>query len=190
MIARIRTLVAIAALALLVPAASLAIGHATTPVDSRTRNTLIAAHTLVRIEMLQTVSSAFSKKADVFTFQVVDSIMAGNRVAIPAGTRGTGKVLEARKAHMAGGDGALKVEFDPVVLPDGTQVNLAITRESLVEDANEKNGIAASVDEVAGITIPGYFLLSLLRKGTEITLGAQRPFHVAVTEDAFLSDNR
>lgn len=189
MIARIRTFAVVAVLAMAVPATSLAIGHATTPIDSQTRNTLIAAHTLVRIEMLQTVSSAFSKKGDVFTFQVVDNIMAGDRIAIPAGTRGTGKVVDARKAHMAGGDGALRVEFDPLVLPDGTQVDLAITRESLVEDANEKNGIAASVDEVAGITIPGYFLISLLRKGTEVTLGAQRPFHVAVTEDAFLSDS-
>lgn len=182
-------LAAIAGLAV-VPLAALAIENATAPIDSHTRNSLIAAKTLVRIEMLQTVSSAFSKKGDVFSFAVVDNVMAGDRIAIPAGTKGTGKVLDARKAHMAGADGSLKVKFDALGLADGTQVELAITRDSLIADANEKNSLASSIDEIAGVTIPGFFLIDILRKGSEVTLGANRPFHVAVTEDAFLSDNR
>jgi hypothetical protein len=173
-----------------VPVAALAIGSATTPINAQTRESLIAAKTLVRIEMLQTVSSAFSKKGDVFTFAVVDNVMAGNRVAIPAGAQGTGKVLDSRRAHMAGEDGFLKVKFDPLALADGTKVELAITRDSLIADENEKNGLASSIDEVASAAVPGFFLIDLLRKGSEVTLGAQRPFHVAVTEDAFLSDSR
>jgi len=187
MINRIATLAA--SIALAAPVAASAIQHATTPIDADTRNRLVAAGTLVRIEMLQTVSSATNKKGDTFGFSVVDNVMAGDRVAIPAGTRGTGEVLDARRAHMAGEDGALQVKFHPLVLDDGTQVELAITRESLVADENDKNYLAGNIAEVASLTVPGFFLVDLLRKGSDVTLKANAPFHVGVTEDAFLSDS-
>lgn len=190
MITRTSLVAAATAIALLAPVGALAIGYASTPVDAQTRNRLIPAHTLIRIQMLQTVSSAFNKKGDTFSFAVVDDVMAGDRIGIPAGTKGTGKVVEARRAHMAGENGYLKVDFDPIVLKDGTQVPLGITRESLVEDQNEHNGLGPSLDEIASVTIPGFFLVDLLRKGDEITLGANRPFHVSIIEDSFLTDNR
>src|SRR5579864_1158868 len=91
-------------LALVAPAGGVAIQSATTPVNAETRDRLIPTGTLLRIEMLQTVSSAFNKPGDTFGFQVVDNVMAGTRVAVPAGTKGTGKVLEARKARMGSED--------------------------------------------------------------------------------------
>lgn len=168
-------------------APSFAIPHATAPVTEQDRDSLIGAGTLVKIEMLQTVSSAHSKAGDVFRFRVVDNVMAGDRIAVPAGIEGTGKVLEA---HAAGGgrtNGRLRVEFDPVQLPDGTKVSLAITRQSLVADQNQRNGTAGAVAEIADMTIPGFFIIDFLRKGDDITLSAGAPFHIAVTEDAFLA---
>ncbi|MBC5806405.1 MAG: hypothetical protein DLM53_11890 [Candidatus Eremiobacter antarcticus] len=166
---------------------AIAIPHATTPVNDATQDKLIGTGTLVKIEMLQTISSAHSKAGDKFTFRIVQNVMAGSRVAIPAMTQGSGKVLESRPARGGRNDGRLRVEFDPVALADGTNVKLAITRESLVADENEHNGTAGSVAEIADMTIPGFFILDFLRKGDNITLGAGAPFHVAVTEDAFLT---
>jgi len=188
MINRIATLAA--AVIFIAPVAASAIAHATTPIDADTRNRLVAAGTLVRIEMLQTISSASNKKGDSFDFAVVDNVMAGNRVAIPAGSRGTGEVLEARRAHMASENGLLRVKFHPLVLADGTHVELAITRESLVADENDKNYLAGNIDEIASLAVPGFFLVDLLRKGADVTLRANAPFHVGVTEDAFLSDSQ
>jgi len=176
-------------LALAAPIAASAIPSATTPVDAQDRNRLIPAGTLLRIEMLQTVSSAFNKPGDAYAFQVVDNVMAGDRIAIPAGTKGSGKVLEAHKARMGGEDGRLRVKFDPIQLADGTQVEVAITQASLVADQNEKNYLAGDLDEIASLAIPGFFLVDLLRKGSDVTLGAHMPFHIGVTEDAFLSAN-
>ncbi len=165
----------------------LAITHATTPKTDQMQDTLIAAGTLVRIETLNSLSSASNKKGDRFNFQVVDNVKAGNRTAVPAGTTGTGKVIESRAARGGRQDGSLRVAFDPLVLADGTKIDVAITRESLIADQNEHNGMAGSLEQVASVVIPGFFLLDFLRRGGNVTLAANAPFHVAVLEDNFLA---
>lgn len=170
-----------------VPSAASAIQHATAPVNALTRDRLIGSGTLIKIAMVQTISSAFSKAGDKFSFRVIQDVMAGDRLAIPAGTIGTGKVTDAKRAGMGRADGRLHVEFDPIALADGTNVSVAITRASLIADENTKNEMAGSIEEIADIAIPGAFLLDFLRKGDEVTLGANRPFHIAATEDVFLT---
>ena len=164
-----------------------AIEHATTPIDDETRDTLVAAGTLIRVAMVQTVSSAHCQKGQAFSFKVLDDVKAGSRVAIPAGTAGTGKVTECRPAHGGREDGMLHIEFDPIALPDTTQVTVGITHDSLVADANEKNGTGPALEDIANMMLPGFFIIDFLRKGDDVTLAAGSPFHIAVTEDAFLS---
>jgi len=164
-----------------------AIEHASTPQNDETRDSLIGEGTLVKIVMLQTVSTAHCSVGDKFTFRVVDNVMAGSRVAIPAGTTGSGKVSVCKPAHGGRQNGSLKVDFDPILLGDGTQVDVAITRDSVVADANEKNGTAPALEDIANMMVPGFFLVDFLRKGDDVTLAANQPFHLAVTEDTFLS---
>ncbi len=178
-------LVAACVACILGPAA--AIEHATTPENDETRDSLIASGTLVHIVMLQTISSAHCKKGDTFSFRVIDDVKAGSRLAIPTGTTGTGKVTDCAPAHGGRQDGRLRIEFDPIALSDGTQVPVGITHDSLVADANEKNGTGPALEDIANMMVPGFFLLDFLRKGDDVTVAANSPFHVAVTEDAFLS---
>jgi len=181
--------VALAAAAVLAfvasPMAAVAIPHADAPVTDQTRDTLLPTGTLLRISMKQTVSSAHSKTGDSFAFTVVDDVKIGDRVALPAGTVGTGKVVRSAPAHGGRVDGILKLQFDPVKVADGTTVVIDITQESLVADQNSHNGMAGSVAEVADMTVPGFFLIDFLRKGDDVTLAGGAPFHVAVTQDAF-----
>ena len=168
------------------PLAAVAIPHADAPVTDETRDTLLPSGTLFRIAMNNTVSSAHSKAGDLFTFTIVDDVRIADRVAVPSGITGSGKVVTSAPAHGGRVDGILKLQFDPIKLTDGTNVIVDITRESLVADQNEHNGMAGSVAEVADMTVPGFFLIDFLRKGDDVTLTAGAPFHVAVTEDAFL----
>jgi len=167
------------------PLAAVAIPHANAPVTDQTRDTLLPTGTLLRIAMKQTVSSARSKTGDAFDFTIVDDVKVGNRVAVPAGTAGTGKIIRSAPAHGGRVDGILKLQFDPLKLADGTNVVIDITQESLVADQNSHNGMAGSVAEVADMTVPGFFLIDFLRKGDDVTLTGGAPFHVAVTQDAF-----
>ena len=174
----------LAALAL-APAAALAIPHAITPVNSATRDQLIAQGTFIRIRMLTQLSSAYSKAGDPFSWVVSDDVVVGNRVIVPAGTVGYGKVRQVSPAHGGGTPGWLRLTFYPITLSDGSHIEIAITKASAVLDQNEKNGYAPAVDEVASVAIPYFFLIDALRKGDDMTIRQNAVFHVAVIEDAF-----
>lgn len=169
-------------------APSPAIEHASTPENEETRNSLIGEGTLVRIELLSTITTAHCTADGKFAFRIVDDVKAGSRVAIPAGTTGSGKVTICAPAHGGRQNGRLRVDFDPILLGDGTPVLVAITRESVIADNNEKNGTAPALEDIANMVVPGFFIVDFLRKGDDVTLGANQPFHIAVTEDAFLSE--
>ena len=170
------------------PLPAAAIPHAEAPVTDASRDTLVPEGTLFRIAMKNTLSSAHSKTGDAFAFTVVDDVKIGDRVAIPAGTTGTGKVVRAQPAHGGRVDGILRLQFDPLKLADGTTIPVDITEASIVADQNQHNGTATSVADVADVTVPGFFLLDFLRKGDDVTLGAGAPFHIAITEDSYLPD--
>ncbi|MBC5823282.1 MAG: hypothetical protein GIW99_04650 [Candidatus Eremiobacteraeota bacterium] len=165
-----------------------AIPHATTPLSEQTEGRLIPAGTLIRIAMLQSISSAYSRAGQAFRFRIVDDVRSGNRIAIPAGTTGSGKVIESRPARAGREDGRLHVDFDPLALRDGTKVDVAITQQSLVADENLHNGMAGSLEQVADMAIPGFFLIDFLRRGDNATLAENSPFHIGVTVDAFLTN--
>lgn len=168
-----------------IPRAALAIPHANAPETDQTRDTLLSSGTLIRIAMKQTVSSAHNHVGDPFSYTVVDDVIVGTRVAIPKGTVGTGKIVKVAPAHGGRVDGILKLQFDPIAVPNGPDVAVDITQASLVADQNSHNGMGGSVAEVADMTVPGFFLIDFLRKGNDVTLGSGAPFHIAVTEDAF-----
>jgi hypothetical protein len=172
-------------LATSMPRTALAIPHADAPETDQTRDTLLSTGTLIRIAMKQTISSAHNHMGDTFSYAVVDDVFVGTRVAIPKGTVGTGKIVRVAPAHGGRVDGILKLQFDPIALPNGPDVAVDITQASLVADENSHNGMAGSVAEVADMTVPGFFLIDFLRKGNDVTLASGAPFHVAITEDAF-----
>ncbi len=165
---------------------AVAIPHATTPITADTKDTLLQSGTLLRISLDQEVSSAHDKAGDKFGYSVVDDVKIGDRVVVPAGTKGTGVVSAARPAHGGGNDGMLRVTLDPIPLPSGSTLAVGITNDSVMADANEKNGDAGTLETVADMAVPGFFLIDLFRKGSDVTLRANKPFHVAVTEDTFI----
>ena len=183
---RIR-IAALACVLALAPAAALAIQHATSPINPQTRDSLIPAGTLIRIRMLQTISSSFSHAGDPFSWVVSDDVMIGKRVAIAAGTKGVGRIARVIPAHGGRSPGFMRLNFYPITLTDGTTVDIGITHESLVVDANDKNGYGGAVEEVANMTIPYLFILDALRKGDDMTIRENAVFHVGVLEDAFVS---
>jgi hypothetical protein len=182
MIGPLAALIAVAATAA-VPA--LAIPHATAPITEQTKNSLLPSGTLIRISLDQTVSSAHNKVGDKFGFTIVDDIKVGDRIVVPAGTKGTGTVAAVRPAHGGGGDGVLRVNLDPVPVASAQPVPIGITQASVMADVNQKNGDSGTLAQVADIAVPGFFLFDLLRKGSDVTLRAGAPFHVAITQDEF-----
>jgi hypothetical protein len=177
----------LAALVTLVPAASMAIQHASTPVNPDTRDSLISEGTLIRIRVLKEVSSQYSKRGDPVSWVVSDNVLVGKRVVIPAGTLGIGHLTTVSPAHGGNTPGFLRIAFDPILLTDGSRVDIAVTKASTIADENEKNGYGPGADEAANIVIPYFFLVELVRKGQDMTIHQNAVFHVAVLEDCFVT---
>jgi hypothetical protein len=178
--------VLLAVLFSLAPAVALAIPHATAPVNVLTKDSLIPEGTLFRIRMLTQLSSQYSRAGDGFSWVVSDDIKLGTRTVIPAGTLGFGVLRASNKAHGGNTPGSLRLAFYPITLTDGTKVDIAITRASLVYDENEKNGYAPAADDIANMALPYFFLFDALRKGPDQVIQKNAVFHVGVLEDVFV----
>jgi hypothetical protein len=82
----------------------------------------VPAGTEVRLKLDKAVGSSASRAGETFTAQITQPILTGDRVAIPAGSRIRGHVVEAvpAKRGFAEKAGSLKLSFDQVVTPGGS----------------------------------------------------------------------
>lgn len=179
----------IATALLLAPAMASAIEHAPAPVNAQTKNVLLPEGTLIRIRMLNELSSSYSHAGDPFRWVVSDDVLVNKRVVIPVGTLGFGKVSKVSPAHGGRVPGWLKLAFDPVKLSDGQVVDIAVTHASVIADQNAKNGYAPAAETVAGVMIPYFFLFEGLRKGDDMIIPQNAVFHVGVLEDVFVTED-
>src|SRR5436309_11155027 len=90
------------AFALVVPATA-----QTRVVRTQTTETIVElpTDTLVRIKILDTLDSKNWKEGDAFPYEVAQDVVVDGRVAIPAGTKGTGTITRAREAGAFGKSG-------------------------------------------------------------------------------------
>jgi len=105
-------------------AADDAVAPATAPVSAPTTSQAsapiaIAPGTEVIVKTLDLLSSQTAKLGDHFPVEVSRDVLVDNQVVIPAGTRGSGTVVFARKKGTMGKSGALDVRVDYVDLPSG-----------------------------------------------------------------------
>lgn len=75
--------------------------------------------TILRLEMADAVSSADSKQGDTFEANVVEDVVVGGQVAIPAGSAVSGRVAAARGLKAIGGRALLRLELTAVETPYG-----------------------------------------------------------------------
>jgi hypothetical protein len=77
--------------------------------------------TEIRLTMSVPVSSATSQAGDTFTAKTTDSVVVGNRVAIPSGSTVQGQVSEVNPAKkgLKEKEGSLALAFDKVTTPAG-----------------------------------------------------------------------
>jgi len=92
----------------------------------------VPAGTEIRLTLNTAVGSSSSHAGDSFTARITDPVVAGDRVAIPAGSRVHGRVSEAIPARKGFSDkaGSLSLAFDRVVTPvgSGAPMSAAMTR--------------------------------------------------------------
>jgi len=176
-----------AALLLLAPCAAVAIPHASTPINTETADKLVPMGTMIRIRMLDALSSSTTKPGTYFSWVVSDDIKIGDRVVIPVGTIGWGKVVTVSPAHGGRVPGYLRLRFYSISLTDGQRIDVAVTHASAVLDQNQKNGYGPAAEDMASMVVPYFAILDSLRKGDDMIIPKNAVFHIAVLEDAFVT---
>jgi len=135
-----------------------------------------------RLRMNQTLNSQISRAGDRFQATVVTPVYASGVEVVPAGSIVEGRVITASPAQTRGREGQLAVQFDSVVVPDGTrhQLDGALTelqdaRAGKVDAESEVRGNSSdkrNVAYVGGGTVGGAVLGGAIGGGKGAGIGA------------------
>lgn len=135
-----------------------------------------------RLRMNQTLNSGTSRVGDRFQSTVVTPVYAGGVEVVPAGSIVEGRVTSVSPARTRGREGQLGMQFEAVVLPDGTKyqldgalTELQDTRAGKVDAENEVSGKSSdkrNVAYVGGGTVGGAVLGGAIGGGKGAGIGA------------------
>src|SRR5882724_489200 len=135
-----------------------------------------------RLRMNQTLNSRISRAGDRFQATVVTPVYASGVEVVPAGSIVEGRVITASPARTRGREGQLAVQFDSVIVPDGTrhQLDGALTelqdaRAGKVDAESEVSGNSSdkrNVAYVGGGTVGGAVLGGAIGGGKGAGIGA------------------
>jgi hypothetical protein len=79
--------------------------------------------TVIRVRLLNTVSTAFSEDGESFRSRVASDVVQDDRVLIPAGSEINGRITHVSTGSF-GGHGSMNLVPDAVVLPDGSRFRM------------------------------------------------------------------
>jgi hypothetical protein len=96
----------------------------------------VAANSVIRLRMNDTLTSKNAKVGDTFRSTVVDPVYAKGFVVIPQGSIVVGKVTAVQRAGRKSQAGSMNVEFTSVQLPNGRSYAL---NGSLTDSENTDN---------------------------------------------------
>ena len=114
-----------------------------TPSPVRNDNFVIAAKSLVSIEITQDISSKINKLGDSFSLKLVEPLVLRDRTILPAGTRGAGEITHAAKSGWGGKAGELIVNARYLEC-GGVRIPLGHLRYSVAGKGNFAGAFAAS----------------------------------------------
>lgn len=103
----------------------------------------LPAGTEVMVRTLDPMSSTTATTGQKFAVEVDADVVVDGVVILPAGTRGAGTIVFARKKGMSGRPGALDVRIDSVEGPSGP-IKLRASETNRGED-NRRSGMAAGM---------------------------------------------
>jgi LssY-like putative type I secretion system component LssY len=135
---------------------------------------LMESGTPVKLQLLQTISSAHARKGDVLEFVVANDVEVGGYTVIRAGAQALGSVVAVKGKRPLGMGGHVILKLDSVELSNGERVPLVASREF--------KGRAHTIRMAVGMALTAAFYVpatpallmtrgrdSTVLKGTEVT---------------------
>jgi hypothetical protein len=135
-----------------------------------------------RLRMNQTLNSGTTRVGERFQTTVVTPVYANGVEVVPAGSIVEGRVTSVSPARTRGREGQIGMQFDAVVVPDGTRhqldgalTDLQDTSAGKVDAENEVSGKSAdkrNVAYVGGGTVGGAVIGGVVGGGKGAGIGA------------------
>ena len=153
------------------------------PVLQSVDELVIGADSVIGLQVETSVSSAAAAVEDDVDARVTRDVMAGNRVAIPAGTRVRGSVVLVEQAGKLRGTPRLGVRFHTALMDDGAELPLAT--ETVYREGPARG--SESTRRIGGAAVGGAILGAIFggRQGAAIgsAAGAAGGTALAVAHD-------
>jgi hypothetical protein len=129
---------------------------------------ILPSSSVIGLQLETSLSSERARLEDRVDARVSRDVMAAGRVAIPAGSRMIGSVIEIDKGGKVKTPAHIGIRFHTLVLADGTQV--ALRTEPIFRNAESPAG--SSAKKIGGATVAGAILGGILGGGKGAAIGA------------------
>ena len=127
---------------------------------------VIPEGTLVLTRLADPMSSAKVHTGDVFQFVVVKDVVVDKLIVIRGNSKGVGHVTDAHAAGSHGKSGGIRLAFDYVFAPDGSQIPVAHNKEADEKDRSTLGATALGVILTGGL---GLFFHNFVH-GSDVTI--------------------
>jgi len=129
---------------------------------------ILPSSSVIGLQMETSLSSERARLEDRVEARVSRDVMAAGRVAIPAGARVIGSVIEVERGGKVKTPAHIGIRFHTLVLADGNQV--ALRTEPIFRNAESPVGNSAK--KIGGATVAGAILGGILGGGKGAAAGA------------------
>lgn len=123
--------------------------------------------TRIRVKLLDTLTTRRNQKGDLFRVEVVEDIQVGDRIAVPEGSRITGRISHLRRPGRIRGKAEMTLVFEELLLSSQKRVALAASIASVEERSQSQ-----VKDEDGTVEGPGSKREDATRVGTGAGIGA------------------
>jgi hypothetical protein len=146
--------------------AALATVATSAPASAQDVKVVIPEGTLVLTHLSEPMSSAKVHTGDVFQFVVSKDVVVNGLIAIRANSKGVGHVTDAHAAGSHGKSGGIRLAFDYIFAPDGSQIAVAHNKEAEERDRSTLGATALGVILTGGL---GLFFHNFVH-GSDVTI--------------------
>jgi hypothetical protein len=129
---------------------------------------VISADSVIGLQTENRVSSDSARVEDRVDARVTRDVKVGDRVAIPAGSRAIGSVMQVDRGGKFKERARLGIRFHTLVLADGSRV--PISTETIFRDGDAPGNSSAA--KVGGAAVGGAILGAILGGGKGAAIGA------------------
>lgn len=140
---------------------------------------VIPEGTLVLTHLADPMNSAKVHTGDVFQFVVMKDVVVDKLIAIRANSKGVGHVTEAHSAGSHGKSGGIRLAFDYIFAPDGSQIAVAHNKEAEEKDRSTLGATALGVILTGGL---GLFFHNFVH-GSDVTIPTDAETYVTTVSN-------